>query len=403
VGAVLGQFEATRRPELDGLRGIAILLVVIWHYANFVVINDQSALGRYFSLTTGLCWSGVDLFFVLSGFLIGGILIDNRESRNYWHTFYFRRGCRIFPLYFSVLAIFALLSRLQPDGFEWLLAEPMPVVSYSTFTQNFVMAARSSFGAQFLGPTWSLAVEEQFYLVLPLVVRFVPPKRLPFIISALIVCAPLSRVAAYHWFSAHHILASYVLTVCRADALLIGVLCAWAIRQERIALAVARLSAAVNIALLALACAVAWVGLVYQSFFSRGIVFFGFTLIATFYGAVVFQVNCSDGLLRRLLSTKTIGKIGTIAFGLYLLHIPVVGCIYAIFRHQKPMITGVADVWIVSLALVITGLLARISWSLFEKRFIQLGKRFRYNDRKYTLPADDQLIHARLIEEAALN
>ena len=89
-----------RIPELDGVRGIAILLVVIWHYWIALVINDPLS-GLYGAVVKSLylTWSGVDLFFVLSGFLIGGILLDNREAPGYFKAFYARRVCRIFPLY----------------------------------------------------------------------------------------------------------------------------------------------------------------------------------------------------------------------------------------------------------------------------------------------------------------
>ena len=98
-----------RIPELDGLRGIAIALILILHY---FVVNIKADLGStlaYFLACFRLTWSGVDLFFVLSGFLIGGILLDNRESTNYFRVFYVRRTCRIFPLYYVNLLLFFLL------------------------------------------------------------------------------------------------------------------------------------------------------------------------------------------------------------------------------------------------------------------------------------------------------
>jgi len=105
------------RPELDGLRGLAILLVLIWHYGNFIEV-DKGSLGYDALAMFRMSWTGVDLFFVLSGFLIGGILIDNRQSENYWTTFYVRRVCRIFPLYFAVLLAFIFLRTLSTDRFN---------------------------------------------------------------------------------------------------------------------------------------------------------------------------------------------------------------------------------------------------------------------------------------------
>src|SRR5216117_2710692 len=89
-----------RIPELDGIRGLAILLVLVWHYwASRVHPPLGSAFAGIWMLC-GLTWSGVDLFFVLSGFLIGGVLLEQRDSANYFKTFYVRRVCRIFPIYF---------------------------------------------------------------------------------------------------------------------------------------------------------------------------------------------------------------------------------------------------------------------------------------------------------------
>lgn len=102
--------ESKRIPQLDGLRGIAILLILIWHY----VVCQVSYFPNLFCVQViqalNFTWSGVDLFFVLSGFLIGGILLDHRKADNYFQVFYIRRICRIFPLYFLWMAIFCVLK-----------------------------------------------------------------------------------------------------------------------------------------------------------------------------------------------------------------------------------------------------------------------------------------------------
>src|SRR5262249_39067117 len=140
---------------------------------------------------------GVDLFFVLSGFLLGGILLEHRESQEYFKTFYVRRACRILPVYYLLVIAFAMVSPLfngtRNDGFIHLFNNPMPLWSYFTFTQNFAMMSVSDFGAPALSATWSLAVEEQFYLFLPLMIRFVPRGALPGALLLLIVAAPICR------------------------------------------------------------------------------------------------------------------------------------------------------------------------------------------------------------------
>lgn len=207
---------AARVPALDGVRGLAISLV-LWCHAmpgglpNHPRLAWVVKLGRF-------SWSGVDLFFVLSGFLIGGILLDAAASPAYFKTFYIRRAYRILPPYALLLAIALLVER----GFAWL-------PPYLFFLQNFWMAAKGYFGIPLLGVTWSLAVEEQFYLSLPLLIRYTPRRVLGGVLGLVVLCAPLLRSLAFHSF-AGRALAAYVLMPCRADALCSGVLIALAYR-----------------------------------------------------------------------------------------------------------------------------------------------------------------------------
>ena len=114
-----------RLPQLDGLRGLAIVMVLICHYlAAQVRFGGRSLPAQTFGALIATCWSGVDLFFVLSGFLIGGILLDEKHSPHYFKVFYIRRACRIFPLYYLVLLSFSLAMLAHgpgKDAFSWLL------------------------------------------------------------------------------------------------------------------------------------------------------------------------------------------------------------------------------------------------------------------------------------------
>ena len=153
-----------RIPALDGLRGIAILLVLMYHS----VCRGRSRLPWPVHAAGRLTWTGVDLFFVLSGFLIGGILLDAKASPRYFNTFYIRRVYRIFPLYFLVTGFVLLLyARFHLQPAEW--HGPLPWLRYLTFTANAVYP-----GITDLGMMWSLCIEEQFYLVIPFVIRFLP-------------------------------------------------------------------------------------------------------------------------------------------------------------------------------------------------------------------------------------
>lgn len=135
-------------PELDGLRGVAIGLVIIWHYLPSLVHARPGTTASYLIATTRLTWTGVDLFFVLSGFLIGGILLDARQARNYFSVFYTRRFFRIIPIYVAVLLIFRGITMLQdatyPDLARAAPGSNPPWYMYWTFTQNFWMAVAST-------------------------------------------------------------------------------------------------------------------------------------------------------------------------------------------------------------------------------------------------------------------
>jgi peptidoglycan/LPS O-acetylase OafA/YrhL len=124
-----------RVPALDGLRGIAILLVLLWHGV-FQIQPQSTSTARLLSLGS-LSWSGVDLFFVLSGFLIGGILLDEKDSPRYFKTFYVRRAYRILPLYGLLLsAQFLTRSSFLPRWIAQFSSDPVPLWSYLSFTQN---------------------------------------------------------------------------------------------------------------------------------------------------------------------------------------------------------------------------------------------------------------------------
>ena len=119
-----------RIPQLDGVRGLAIILVLIWHYFSMLVYPAESQFLFHFKQLFNLTWSGVDLFFVLSGFLIAGILVDQKGATNYFQVFYLRRTCRIMPLYFLIFFLYIGLARVpvfKGEAYKWVFADPLPL------------------------------------------------------------------------------------------------------------------------------------------------------------------------------------------------------------------------------------------------------------------------------------
>src|SRR2546427_519661 len=161
-------FLRTRMPELDSIRGIAVLLVVLFHEFGFAYgLDGLSGIRKLFVGITCVGWVGVNLFFVLSGFLITGILLDTKSRRDYYKRFYARRALRILPLYYAVLMLLVALARAR-------LVDRHVSWAFVGFSSVYMANLTELFGVPIqYGVLWSLAVEEHFYLLWPAVVRFV--------------------------------------------------------------------------------------------------------------------------------------------------------------------------------------------------------------------------------------
>jgi peptidoglycan/LPS O-acetylase OafA/YrhL len=350
--------------ELDGIRGAAIAMVIAWHYFSGPAGANGFAAGSllaYLQAGCRLAWSGVDLFFVLSGFLIGGILLDSRDSPTYFRTFYTRRFFRIVPIYAAMLIVTHPLMQtlgLHQVGRWWI---------YPLFLQNFWMAAKNDWGLWAV--TWSLAVEEQFYLTLPLIIRKINLQARIWLIVAAIAAAPLLRSLMFV-FAPHHPLAPFTLMPCRADALLCGVLGAVLIRDPQWEKKLER-----NYIGLCAALGVLLAGAALLTKYARGeplgapMVCFGYTWLALLYLCVLLlAVTQPRRGLGAILRFAPLRSLGWIAYGVYLLHLIVLIAL----KHFLPA-WPLARVSVASLAA--TFVLAIISWRYFEKPLIDYGHR----------------------------
>jgi peptidoglycan/LPS O-acetylase OafA/YrhL len=251
-------------------------------------------------------WSGVDLFFVLSGFLLGGTLMDRRRSENYFTVFYVRRILRIVPLYGLIVAIWLLSS----GGADFWM--------YATFTQDFVWGLTGDHSPVWANVTWSLAVEEQFYLVLPLIVFLLPPRWLPQTLVGLILTAPVLRMLTV-WGLDAGFSSAYELMPCRMDSLFLGVMAAWAVRQPDIC----RMARA-NPGMLRVMAGIGGAGIVVATFLKWDntmpqIWLLGFTWIAAFFALIVFAAAIRPSALK----AGPVAWIGERSYSIYLVHMPV--------------------------------------------------------------------------------
>lgn len=393
-----------RIPELDGVRGLAILLVLIEHYIRDASHLHLSRWEARMLVPFRLAWSGVDLFFVLSGFLIGGILLDARAADNYYLTFYSRRVCRIFPLYYLCFAVFFIGLHLSSivnggsivnaDVLHTLFNRNLPLWSYPFFVQNFAMSLRHTMGPMWLGITWSLAVEEQFYLLLPLAIRNMTTKSVQQLVCAAIVSAPLLRIILLH--SGGGSLAAYVLLPCRADALGYGVLIAMIVRSESAWMWVASHRSRAYLAFVLLgvgACLLTKLP-------SANPLFVGieFSMLAAFYATLLLLVIVNPGRVERLVfQWKPLMKLGTVAYAVYMFHAGVSFLWHGAILRGRPSFDGWASILVTILSIATVLLLATISFRFVERPLVSWAHaKFRYSFSRYESAASSVPVRVEL-------
>jgi peptidoglycan/LPS O-acetylase OafA/YrhL len=372
--------SSRRIPELDGLRGLAIGLVLIWHYLCHPLDPEIGAAAPFLRRSLSLTWSGVDLFFVLSGFLIGGILLDHRGAPRYFQAFYARRATRIFPLYFGWLlvafTVLAVVPRFAAGPLpSWLFTEPVPAWCYAIFGQNFAMAMIDDFGSPWLGVTWSLAIEEQFYLLLPLLIRFLPARRLPVYLGSLALMAPVSLAALGHEGG----LEGYVTTPSRLDGLMLGVLLAWFLRRDD-GLRWVRTHRLHLYGILTVFLAGAfWMSFVRE--LPANLYPYRYSWLALLYGSLLLlAVTEERGPVAALTRNRALRWLGGLAYGVYLLHQPVQYVLHWLIRDQKAHLLVPADFAVTLAALAVTLGMAVVSWRWFEKPILTIGQSVSYDE-----------------------
>jgi peptidoglycan/LPS O-acetylase OafA/YrhL len=367
-----------RIPPLDGLRGIAIGLVLLHHYIYQFHMPMPEFLSAILFPITEVGWSGVDLFFVLSGFLIGGILVDAKESENYYRTFYIRRAFRILPVYLVLLFAGILLMKLELHGLQAMKNVSFPSATwiyYLTFAQNFYFA-RHTETISYLQVTWSLAVEEQFYLTLPVLVRKLSKERLLVVAFGMVLFVCALRSVLY-WYGIINTMQVYVLPFFRFDSLFMGVGCALLLRDQKCSSWIQRHPGILIASTILSGCAFCFMD---HHLWTRNLLLHtvGFTVIALFYACLMmFVLVRPQGVLSRMFSYMPLIRLGTISYCVYLIHGPVI----AIADMLTRVVLGPSEVqmWAATtLAIVMILALAWLSWAVFESRMVALGHQFTY-------------------------
>ena len=369
-------------PGLDGLRAIAFLLVLGIHTSKI-----------------DFGWAGVQLFFVLSGFLLTGILLRMKEQfpgRQYFFKFYGRRFLRIFPLYFFYLFLLTAAVRMQ-NSISWGLlkkevqndVQPQLLYAY-LYLFDFVHASALFQNTRFLSHLWSLSVEEQFYICWPLILFITPRDKIKPLFLSIIAAGPILRLMTFIIYSNHLLpsllnnpyLAVYVLPFSHIDAFAMGAYIAcFQIPNRRKQLAI-------------LVSIVPLVGFVTQ-YLSAGEIkldtfgyeftmltgykfIWGYSVINYFFALIIQEVHQSK-LFTNILDHFSLSYLGKISYGMYLYHLPVIWFLLAIqleYKDRLPFFFYLSQTRTYFLVLLITLIIASLSFHLFEKPINNLKDRF---------------------------
>jgi peptidoglycan/LPS O-acetylase OafA/YrhL len=342
-------------PELQGLRGLAVLAVVIYHCH-----PRLEGTPIYRAALWG--WAGVNLFFVLSGFLITSILLESRGKPHYFRNFYGRRALRIWPVYVLVLVACYLNA-------PWFIGPPVleavrtaPWWAYILFLQNlFHLALPPS-----IGPTWSLAIEEQYYFLWAPIVRILERMwSLAAFLCCALIAAPLFRLTHFAWITPTH-------TLTHIDGIAMGSLIAIGLHTLPLS----------RRAWVSLGSVGVIAGFVSAATIAGGTAFLDSALTMGFGGTVLASIASTGARnpVNTALRRGPLAFYGRVSYGMYMTHIMVF--IYFGWFDRRMDAHGIAgDLAVVAFRLASATAVATALWYGFESRILKLKRLFLATDR----------------------
>lgn len=367
--------EPSHKPELDGIRGIALLAVMLSHGGGRYILQTTLA-AKLFAYAMVPGWGGVELFFVLSGFLITGILLKSKAAENYFSSFYARRFLRIFPIYYLVVTA-GLVAAHYSVWWNTMMPPERMRISYYFYAQNWPLFWNH--GAyqtvSVFGHFWSLAVEEQFYLVWPLIIWLLPEGWILLLCTVgLVMALPLRFYMVHHYAES---LGAMVMTTSRMDGLLIGVILAILLRRGQIPLRWIYLALGLGGGIFGYIAVFHHRELIDTQFYMPTL---GITSFALLSGGLLALSQHRFPRLQHVLCAGWLRTVGKYSYGMYIYHIPV----YLICEHFLLTRFGVAFPmplrWAlpyIAFLIAVTFLMAKISYDLFESKILALKVHFR--------------------------
>lgn len=367
--------SAPRLAELDGLRGIAVGMVLIWHFVGAPFTSRDSFLLKAVHDVTILGRTGVDLFFVLSGFLIIGIILDRQQPAiRFLGHFYLRRVLRIVPSY--LVLVFLFWAAVYAGARDAVFNADTPLWCHLTFTQNIWMATHEQWGPGGISVTWSVAIEEQFYLVFPFIILFLP-KRMLLPMLAVVTCASIVyRSVGYFGYGS--VFTMYVHTLSRLDGLAEGGIIAILWRDDSFKAWLRQ-----NFAFWTKAVKIFALGLIPLAIGMANDVAlttaaWGHTYLALLYSALLIYVLGALGNKHlKWLRNEKLVQLGRISYTLYLFHPFIISTIYIVAR-QPEALHSFGAIPLSALALVLSIGWSYLSFRAVEKPLTDWGRRWSY-------------------------
>lgn len=375
-----------RVNELDGMRGIATILVISYHIFKRGDYFTTNAILHFATSLTLYGWYALDTFFVLSGFLITGILLRTRDEKHYFKNFYVRRSLRVFPLYYFVLAlILFLMPNLDPD---YVAEIPKSLPYYLFYQQNWFHFMTSVKGTEYLSVTWSLAIEEQFYLLFPFLVFYTRKETLAKIAGAIIAVSILARIlSVFLWTDVAQMTNFYFYnTFTRFEEISFGILIAiaftypeWKAKLTKIAMPVFLIT--YPTLLIAEVITSRNIGIPHPAYGNVPLTVIGYTLASVFASALIVVLTTHDktAFIRRFFRNKILVFFGDHSYSIYLFHMPV-GLTLLDFMWRSGYRGWQFYFIYIGLTIGITILISTLTWNFLEKPMLNLKKYFDYKE-----------------------
>ena len=367
--------EPNHSPELDGIRGIALLAVMLSHGGGRYILQT-TFVAKLFAYAMVPGWSGVELFFVLSGFLITGILLRSKTAENYFSSFYARRFLRIFPVYYLVVTA-GLVAAHYNFWWNTMMPPERMRIAYYFYAQNwpFFWNHGAYQMVSVFGHFWSLAVEEQFYLVWPLVIWLLPEGWILSLCTAGLAIALPLRFYMVHRYAES--LGAMVLTTSRMDGLLVGAMLAILLRKGQIPLRWIYAAFGLGGGIFGYIAVFHHRELIDTRFYMPTL---GVTAFALLSGGLLALSQHRIRWLHHVLCLGWLRTVGKYSYGMYIYHVPI----YLILEHVLEARFGAVFPlplrWAlpyIAFLIAVTFLAAKISYDLFESKILALKVHFK--------------------------